>query len=128
LKHQGCAGTQVEQRGLRPRPWHDVAIGLLMLVFYGLQMYIKFTRGGWNDLAWMLMPCHVYTLSLAFCLLSRNRVWVNRVFTIIPVCHAWNPIMALAFPDFSDQIFGACRAHAFATYTGWLTARVPWYW
>jgi hypothetical protein len=97
-----------EHGGMRPRPWTDVALGLLVAVFLPFQVYIKGSRPSLAELWWLVMPCHAYTAALAFCLLSRRRRWVNRVYTLAVVYFAWSPPMALAFPDFSDQIYGSC--------------------
>ena len=94
-----------ETGGLRPRTWFDVLLGLVMVGFVALQFYVKYSRGGWPDVWYLFMPCHVYTTMLALCLLLRDRRWVNRIFTIVVVYTAWSPILALVFPDFSDQIY-----------------------
>ena len=108
--HGLSTAVAAEATGARPRPWSDVVLGLVMALFVALQFVVKYTRGGWLDVWYLLMPCHVYTAALAFCLLSRDRRWVNRVFTVVGVYYAWGPILALAFPDFSDQVYGTTRA------------------
>eukprot|EP00033_Pygsuia_biforma_P000874 GCRY01001013.1.p1 GENE.GCRY01001013.1~~GCRY01001013.1.p1 ORF type:complete len:289 (+),score=35.12 GCRY01001013.1:117-983(+) len=84
----------------RQRTTFDIACGVLSVFFLIIQVVFKLQRG-LMDLVWMIMPCHLYTLTLAVVVLSKSKKWSNIILTYMFV-FVWAPLSALAFPDSSD--------------------------
>ena len=91
----------------KPTSASDTALGGVFLACVVMQILVKGSRPNpCVQLAWLVMPCHVFTTLWAFVLLSppsfKNMAQCRLIASILSIC-SWGGVMASAFPDWSDH-------------------------
>lgn len=102
--------------------------GVVLLGCFGAQVYFKSMRAQpLIQLGWLLMPCHLMTLSWAYVLLRQSALKYaeNCFITTMLIDFAWAPLGAVLFPDQSDHQFSA-EAFLF-TFQHWMLLLLPIY-
>jgi hypothetical protein len=77
----------------------------LLTVLYCMTVYYKLALPG--RLPFMLMPCHLHSIALLYCIFSDARKEVTNKVSYIALCLMWGTLLALIAPDMDglDQIF-----------------------
>jgi hypothetical protein len=91
---------------VNPKSLLDELLGVAMVACYVIQVTLKSLRPKPSvQLFWMVMPCHLITLTWAYVLLSKGSKNYHFCVYLATLCGAfhWGPVSAAALPDWEDH-------------------------
>jgi hypothetical protein len=97
--------------------------GLLVLM-YAMTLYYKFVIPG--RLPFLLMPCHLHTKALLFCMFSNARKDATNKLHYVALCMNWGTWLALTSPDTKSMVMPFEREHFWLSHVILLTLPITW--